>query len=431
MPDGSSRSRPTRHRFGKARDEAATDDTDPKPTPRPYRRLPPAITPLAARDLAAGVVDHRLGRGLKRFREQIASTLDASSTGTYTSFRRALAACLHKLAAGADDGQTTVLIPGFCSQDYADAIEGIGLTPRRYDIDPRSLSVRMQSLTERTTDGVLAVVVNNVLGYGSAMTDIAAHCRATDVHLIEAIGYAYGTRYQGDRLGTFGDCAVMNFQQGKPIPIGGGMVVSQTPTLTFSDEPRPTVTPNVATVAGYAALGRPRPYYGYTLAKHVAAAFDAAPDRPSTHPESKFKIAYEPPFASLADFHGAVGRRILDRLAAHQRQRAETAKAYATALADCPHIGHIQPVTGLTNHQHVRYPLVVDDPNRRAVIRDALDGVGVETAALYDWPPLTADTVPGAAQLQSAILTLPTHPYVDTRDRRLIIETVREAATSG
>ncbi len=429
MSDGSSR--PHRARRRRAPDDAVTDGADLDPTPRSYRRLPPAVTPLSARDLAAGVVDHRLGRGLERFREQIASTLDASSTGTYTSFRRALAACLHKLAAGADDGQTTVLIPGFCSQDYADAIEGIGLTPRRYDIDPRSLSVRMHSLTERTTDEVLAVVVNNVLGYGSAMTDIATHCRTADVHLIEAIGYAYGTQYRGDRLGTFGDCAVVNFQQGKPIPVGGGMVVSQTPELVFGDDPRPTVTPNMATVAGYAALGRPRPYYGYTLAKHVAAVFDAAPDRPSTHPESKFEVAYEPPFASLADFHGAVGRRILDRLATHRQQRAETATAYATALADCPHVSHIQPIAGLTNLQHVRYPLVVDDPDRRASIRDALDRAGVETAALYDWPPLSADTVPGAAQLQSAILTLPTHPYVDTRDRQLIVETVREAATSG
>jgi len=446
MPDGSSLRTLVRHRIQQSSILATAR------THRQYRRLPSAITPISMRDLAVGVVDRRLGIGREGFRAEIGSTLGASSTATYTSFRRALAACLRELAAASDiavDGDDAsgsngtndatsneasdpaVLIPAFCSSDYPDAIEGVGLTPRRYDIEPDSLAARLDSLAALPTDDALAVVVVNVLGYGSRMDEIAAYCREHDLYLIEALGYAYGATYDGDRLGTFGDCAVLNFQQGKPIPVGGGMVVSQSPELQFGDEGRPPVSPNVTELAGYAALGHPRPYYLYSAATDLLDRVTASPDRHSTHPESKFEVAYEPPFASLSNFHGSVGRRVISKLDRHRRQRAGTAAVYADALADCPHIRHLQPVGGLANHQYVRYPLVVDDADRRADIGDALAAVGVQTAALYDWPPLSADEFPGAASLQSGILTLPTHPYVDSTDRQLIVDTVRSVATDG
>ncbi|TQQ79342.1 hypothetical protein EGH24_11980 [Halonotius terrestris] len=397
---------------------------------RRFRRLPPAITPITARDLVAGIAGYRRGTGREAFQREIGSTLGADSTATYTSFRRALGACLGTMAEAARGDETDILIPAFCSSDYPDAIEGAGLTASRYDIDPESLSLDMDSLAALPTENALAVVVINVLGYGSEMDRIAAYCREHDIYLIEALGYAYGASYDSDHLGTFGDCSVLNFQQGKPIPIGGGMVVSRNSELQFSDEGRPAVDPNIGTMAGYAALSHPRPYACYSLATRWLEKLDAAPEDVSTHPESKFGVPYEPPFATLSNFHGTVGRRVLDHLPEHRRQRAETAEVYATELADCPHVRQLQPVAGLSNHQHVRYPLVVDDIEIRAEIRDGLAAVGVETAVLYDWPPLSADEFPGAAQLQDEIVTLPTHPYVDAADRQLIVDTVRDIAVS-
>jgi len=423
MPDSSSLPQRVRHRVRSSTDDAAD-------TSRPFRRLPPAITPISARDLAVGVADHRLGLGREAFRDEIGATLGASSTATYTSFRRALAACLRELAATTDETRTDVWIPAFCSPDYPDAIDGVGLRARRYDTDPDSLAARLDSLTALPTDDALAVVVVNVLGYSSRMDEIAAYCREHDIYLIEALGYGYGATYDGDHLGTFGDCAVLNFQQGKPIPVGGGMVTARNPELAFGDEDRPTVDPNVATMAGYAALGHPRPYYGYSVASSLLDRLGVSPARPSTHPESKFEVAYEPPFATLSNFHGAVGRRVLENLDQHRTQRAETAAVYDDAFADQPHIRQLQPIAGLSNHQYVRYPLVVDDTDRRDELRDSLAAVGVETAALYDWPPLSADEFPGAARLQSGILTLPTHPYVDESDRQLIVDTVRNVTAS-
>ena len=397
---------------------------------RRYRRIPPAITPIQAGDVLTGVRDHRSGVGREEFRNRIASFLDAEDTATYTSYRRALCACLLELAAHADDDRTDVHLPAFCSSDFVDAIEGAGLTPVRYDVDPETLAFDGDSLRSLSTENALAVVVVNALGYGSPMERLEEHCRETDTYLIETLGYALGSEYNGDRLGTFGDCSVINFQQGKPIPVGGGMVVSRTDAFEFTDAGRPAVSPNAGTLAGYGVFGRPRMYYLYSQAADWLTRIRGSSARYSTHPESKFDVPYEPPFATMSDFQGSVATRVFDRLETHRRQRERTASAYATRLADCPHVRHLRPVEGLSKHQYVRYPLVIDSAERRDQLVTALSDVGVETAALYDWPPIDGSTFPGAARLQDGIITLPTHPYVDETDRKLICRTTRDVLSS-
>lgn len=398
---------------------------------RRFRRLAPAITPVTAADVAAGLAGQRRGTGREAFLSDIADYLDATSAGTYTSFRRALCACLAALSEADDDDRRDVLVPAFCSSDFPEAIDGAGLNAVRYDVDADSLALDADLLAEPPGDDALALVAVNVLGYGSEMDRVEAYCEAHDVYLIEALGYAIGSAYRGRPLGTFGDCSVLNFQQGKPIPVGGGMVVSRDDRVEFTDEGREPVAPNVAALSGYAALGRPRAYHLYSRATTLLDRFGGSTTRHSTHPESKFDVPYAPPFATMSDFQGTVAGRVFDRGDRDRRRRGRTATAYATGLADCPHVSRVRPVDGLTDHQHVRYPLMVDDPDLRDEMASALSTAGVEASALYDWPAIDADRFPGAARLQREILTLPTHPYVDAADRRRILRTVRTVAESA
>ncbi|WP_096388818.1 DegT/DnrJ/EryC1/StrS family aminotransferase [Halopenitus persicus] len=393
---------------------------------RRWRRVPPAITPVRLADIAAGIAGQRAGTGRDEFRTEFTSFLDAESAASYTSYRRALCACLLELSSRTDDGRSEVYVPAFCSSDFADAIEGAGLTVSRYDVDPETMALDPASLEGLPTETALAVVVVNVLGYGSPMDRVTEYCRENDIYLVEALGYSIGSEYGSERLGTFGDCSVVNFQQGKPIPVGGGMVVSQDADLEFSDEGRPAVAPNLDTLTGYAVFGHPRPYFLYSRIADWFDRIDVSTARYSTHPESKFDVSYAPPFATISNFQGTVARRLFGRLETHRRRREHTAAVYATELADCPHVRHVRPVSGLSNHQHVRYPLLIDAPDLRDELREALSGVGVEAVALYDWPPIDDAAFPGAARLQRGIITLPTHPYVDEADRRLIVRTVRD-----
>lgn len=393
------------------------------------RLVPPAVTPLRASDLAAGLVGQYRGEGREAFRHAVEASLDAEGSATYTSFRRALGACLRKLARQGDD-RDAVLVPAFCSSDFADAIEGVGLEVVRYDVDPETLAADLDSVAAALGADPLAVVAVNVLGYGSAMTNLAEQCAAHDAVLLEALGYALGTEYDGQRLGTFGDCAVLNFQQGKPIPVGGGMVVSQNPALSFGDADRPAVDVNVGALAGYTAFSRPRPYYLYTrLRDLLATAGLSAPD--TTHPGTKFDVSYAEPFATLSNFQGTVARRVYDRLDDHRRQRRRSARFYANELADMDGVSHVTPVDGLARLQYVRYPIRVDSETLRDRIKTSLADAGVQATTLYDWPVLDQESFPGAAALQRAILTLPTHPYVDDQDRQQVVTTVRTEAAAA
>ncbi len=400
-------------------------------TERRYRRVPPAVTPLRATDIAAGIAGQVSGTGLEAFRNDVGTFLDATAVGTYTSFRRALGACLFELAEKMDEDRTEVFVPAFCSSDYPDAIEGAGLETVRYDVDPNTLALDTDSLETLPMENAAAVVVVNVLGYGSPMDRIETYCRENDTYLIEALGYALGAEYDGRPLGTFGDCSVLNFQQGKPIPVGGGMVVSRNGELNFDDERRSPVTPNIGVLSGYAAFGHPRLYYVYSEATEWIERYSATESRISTHPESKFGVPYEPPFKTLSDFQGAVAGRVFDRLETDRRQRESTAHMYATELADCRGVRHLRPVEGLSKHQHVRYPLLVEDIERRKELKSALSKAGIGTAMMYDWPPLDDGKFPGAARVQNEILTLPTHPYVDEDDRQRIVRIVRDVLSGS
>lgn len=396
--------------------------------PRRFRLVPPAITPLRTGDIVAGCVGQVRGRGRTQFRRDVESFLDAESSATYSSFRRTLAGCFHELAAGTD--RTEVLIPAFCSSDFPDAIEGVGLEPVRYDIDAETLSADLSSVEAVLEGSPLALVAINVLGYGSPMAELADRCEAQDVALVEALGYGFGTEYEGQRLGTFGDCAVLNFQQGKPIPVGGGMVVSQRRELPFSDDMRVAAAPNVTALAGYTALSHPRPYYAYSRLRDLLDDAGRLGERATTHAESKFDVTYAPPFATISNFQGTVAHRLFDRLAEHRRQRARTATRYTDAFADCTDISVLEPLPGLSKVQYVRLALAADTEALRERLLAALAAVGVQATRLYDWPVLDSAEYPGAAALQRRILTLPTHPYVDERDRQLVVDTVRDVVAS-
>lgn len=390
---------------------------------RRWRLLAPAATPITTGDLAAGIRGHAKRSGRAAFRRAIASFLDATHAATYTSIRRGLAASLMALAEDREGDR--VLIPAFCSPDFPAAIRGVGLAVDRYDVDPATLAADPAAVERAIGPETLAVVAVNVFGYSSPMATIAAIADRADSALVEALGYALGSRLDGQPLGTFGDCAVLNFQQGKPIPVGGAMVLSQSGGPEVGDAGRPAITANVGVLAGYAALSHPRPYFAYTRVRDGLARLGHSIDRPTTHPEGETDVAYEPPFATISNFQGAIGRRVFDRLDRDRRHRQRVARQYDASVAGLPGVHRIPPIDGIGAHQHVRYPLLVASSDRRERLLAALAAAGVQATTMYDYPAIDPEQFPGAARLQREILTLPTHPYVDQRDVAEIVATVR------
>lgn len=397
----------------------------PQPAKRPFYDLPGALTRVTARDVAAGLASHALGRGRTEFVDEVRAYLDADSAGTYASYHQALCAALRALDAATPPERRTVLLPAFCSSDFVDAVEAVDLPVRRYDVDPGTLAADLASLRAATDADALAVVAVNVLGYGSDVAAMRAVADDAGCFLVEALGYALGASYDGRRLGTFGDVSVLNFRQGKPIPVGGGMAVSRHPDVAFSDIGRDPAPPNVAALAGYALVQGPRRYYAYSrladeLDRNAGGGYEVTTHADATE-TSRQDDASAP---TMSNFQCAVARRVFARNRRERRARERFARAYAVAFAGLDAVEVVEPLPGVSDHQWVRFALLVDSHERRNEIAYTLDAHGVETTRLYDWPKLDGAAYPGARALQRRILPLPTHHLVAADDRERIVELV-------
>lgn len=391
-----------------------------------YRQFPPAVTPLRGSDILAGIRGQLAGSGRTGLAERIVSLLEAETAASFTSFGTSLAACLEEVS-GERPARETVLVPAFSSPEYRDAVDTVGLDVRRYDVSPETLALDTDSISEELLAESLALVTGSVLGYTSDLESLRVRCEKHDVFLIEAIGYSLGSRYNGRPVGTFGECAVLNFHHGKPLPVEGGMVVSSDPAVTLTDEGRPAASPNITTLAGYAAFSRPRLYslYRRWIESQYGVTERVVGYTPANQPIEDYRT-----LPTISNFQATIGSRILERLEAHQRVRARNANIYTRRLGDCPLVTHVTPLEAITRHQHVRFPLLVEEVPLRKQLQRCLDERGVQTSRLYDWPPIDEAAFPGAATLQEQLITLPTHPFVSRTDCESITDAIQSICSA-
>lgn len=123
--------------------------------------------------------------------------------------------------------KTTVILPSFCCSEFPKAVLLAGLKPKFIDLGSdytMDLDWVKNALDEKT----LAVIAVNNTGVESDNQRIKEICEQHGVVCIEDATYGYfgtSSRYPGRKFGSFGDFAVLNFSEGKTIPVGGGAVL--------------------------------------------------------------------------------------------------------------------------------------------------------------------------------------------------------------
>lgn len=379
--------------------------------------MPAAVTPFRYGDLVKATRDHLRGRGLDGFERDVCTYLDATAAHSYTSFMRAIYACLHQLR----DGNTgeKVVLPRYSCPSFAHAILAAGLEIQYCDVDPRTLTIDLDHLRSLPTDGVLALVCVNHFGLANPMNEIERYCEREDVYLVEDLGYGLGTEYEGARLGTFGDLSVLNFQEGKAIPVGGGMAVrsgSESPTFPRD---RPKSRPNLGMMLGYRFFSNPVAYYGFmmgslALGANVRKRFSMEDTIQETSGEYDYDFEHDEPLYAISDFQGSLGASILDRLADYKARRAENAAKIEEGLSDLGHVRPVRELPKLSDPHYIRYPVLIER-GRRDDFKERLLAAGIEASSMYTEHgiDIDADAYPGSAEISERLLTLPCHPNVD------------------
>jgi perosamine synthetase len=125
-----------------------------------------------------------------------------------------------------------VLVPAFTYVATIQAITATGATPVFCDIHANDLNINPADAKKKITEKTKAILPVHYRGFPCDMDEIGTLARRNGLFVIEDAAHAFGSRYRGNMIGSFGDATCFSFDPIKNITCGeGGAVVFQDSSL--------------------------------------------------------------------------------------------------------------------------------------------------------------------------------------------------------
>lgn len=125
-----------------------------------------------------------------------------------------------------------VLVPSLTYVASFQAISATGAKPVACDIDPATCALDWRDAERRLTPRTKAVMPVHYGGSAGDLAGIYAFAERHGLRVIEDAAHAFGTQYQGRRIGSFGGISCFSFDGIKNITSGeGGCVVVDDPEV--------------------------------------------------------------------------------------------------------------------------------------------------------------------------------------------------------
>lgn len=388
------------------------------------RCTPVASTPISLQDFRYGIF-HKAG-GLARFKQDINNYLGATQSYTTTSFMRAIYAGLKNLSF--KDNRKGVIIPRFSCPTFAHAILSAGLEVNYCDTDPETLSLDLSSLNQMNFQNVLAIIAVNHQGLANPMDLLSNLAKKNNIYLIEDLGYSIGTEYNNKKLGSFGDIAVLNFKEGKSIPIGGGMVTVNDKNKIIKENHPQFKKTNIGRLLAYKYVINPYCYFLFkklTSLMHINGKrlFTSEDTIRNSKNEYDYNFDYNEPLYEISDFQAAIGSSILSKFNKYIDIRRKNAEFLELNLKNCKNITLIKKEQGVNRMHYIRYCTRVQN-NKRDLILKELERNGIEASVIYPEVAPDKEKYPGAFTVANEILTLPCHPGMREKDLKRIVDII-------
>lgn len=392
------------------------------------RFVPAAVTPIKFSYILQALKQQIKNEGVNDFEKDISSYLGVDKSFAFTSFMRAIYASLVSLKK--IDNRKEVILPRYSCPSFAHAILAAGLKIKYCDTDPETLGLDVNNFKKKDLKNVLALICVNQFGLSNPMDEISDFCKKKRIYLIEDLGYSIGTEYGNKKLGNFGDLSVLNFQEGKSIPIGGGMVTTNNDFLDYLGEDRPKNHSNIIITMGYKFFAKPSNYalfmklsklLNLNLRKKVSMEDTIR----STSNEFDFDFDYS--LNSISNFQGVLGIFILKNFDKNIKSRLENAKFLERNLKDFNKVELIKKEDLVNKIHYIRYPILIKD-DKRDLVLDQLLKHGIEASSMYaeHGMVINPSKFPGSKVIYNGLLTLPCHPYVNQNDLDLMIKVIKE-----
>jgi len=122
-----------------------------------------------------------------------------------------------------------VIVPAISWISTSEAVSTVGAQPVFVDVDPDYYTIDLSKIEEKITDKTKAIIPVHLYGQPVDMVALMAIAKKHDLKVLEDCAQAHGARFNGQLVGTFGDCASFSFYPGKNLGAygdAGGMVTN-------------------------------------------------------------------------------------------------------------------------------------------------------------------------------------------------------------
>ncbi len=175
------------------------------------------------REIQSGM-NWAVGPNVEKFEKMLAEYIGTEYAAVFNSGTSALHSIL--LAHGIGSGDE-VIVPSFTFIATANSPRFVGAKPVFADIEKETLGLDPESVKKNITNKTKAILPIHYGGCPCKIRELLEIAEDNDLILIEDAAEAMGASIENEKVGTFGDSAVLSFCQNKIITTGeGGAVVT-------------------------------------------------------------------------------------------------------------------------------------------------------------------------------------------------------------
>lgn len=184
----------------------------------------PDITPRELAMVEAVLCSPQLSQGriVEAFEQEFAGWLGRQYAVAVSSSTLAVWLCLN---AWEVQGEDEVITSAHSWHQIARGISLAGATPVFGDVDYWSGTLAPGKVADKITDKTRAIMAGNNNGHPAEWKGLRALADAHGLKLIEDCSESIASRYAGQMVGTFGDCAIFDFSQPSALCCGEGAMI--------------------------------------------------------------------------------------------------------------------------------------------------------------------------------------------------------------
>jgi len=329
------------------------------------------------------------------------------------------------LALKSRSSRTEIVLPAYTAASLVVAVKEAGLTAILCDIALTDFNLDTGALDKVVTPQTLAIVGIHMFGVPAEGLAVLRQ-RFPGVSVIEDCAQAFGSTSRGVGVGNQADVSFFSFNRGKNLSTyGGGCVATDDARLAeairveLADLPQPSWSAVCALWIKMLLVAIVvHPWIYGTLYKILASFKDMSPPRDFV-PQKYSGLQAHLGLRHLKQFERSAFRRV---------QNGQQLKAGLAGVAGIS----IPIFSDQASAAFTRFPLMVQDPQQRFRLKQALWQAGFETSEMYFQPlhhffdlGYSPDDFPNAVYFSQRLLTLPSHPRVRSEDLARMLQVIR------